>query len=119
MVVGLLRQLTLELVPGQDLTLKMIPSPVPRRWIAGQGRKNTPMTSRTKRPRDPHHPTQCSDGSFTPLAIHDPRSQGRVSQGCLDGRSDFVGVDGASQPVALDHLGLLAWLLWSALNRSS
>ena len=29
MVVGLLRQLTFELVPGQDLTLKMIPSPVP------------------------------------------------------------------------------------------
>ena len=42
MVVGLLRQLTFELVPGQDLTLKMIPSPVPEDGLLVRVGRTTP-----------------------------------------------------------------------------
>lgn len=42
MVVGLLRQLSLELVPGQDLTLKMIPSPVPEDGLLVRVGRTTP-----------------------------------------------------------------------------
>jgi cytochrome P450 len=42
MAVGLLRQLDLQLEPGQDLSLQLIPSPSPRDGLLVRGQRRSP-----------------------------------------------------------------------------